>query len=197
MRIILNKAQPAPSGASQLDADWHRISGALVRVASPDPLASLYSNHHGWLHGWLRKKLGCTHHAADLAQDTFVRMLVRCDHLPLREPRAYLTTIANGLLIDHWRRQAIEHAWLEALANQAEPVAPSAEYRALMLETLMQVDRMLAGLPDKVRRAFLMAQIHGLTYKQIATEMKVSDRMVKKYMAQAMLACIALDTSHD
>ena len=60
----------------------------------------------------------------------------------------------------------------------------------------MQVDRMLASLSDKARRAFLMAQIHGLTYKEIAAELHVSDRMVKKYMAQAMLACIALDIAH-
>ena len=169
----------------------------VVHAASPsDPIANLYSNHHGWLHGWLRKKLGCTHHAADLAQDTFVRMLIRGDHQAIREPRAYLTTIANGLLIDHWRRQEIEHAWLATLAAQPEPITPSPEYRALILEALMQVDRMLASLSDKARRAFLMAQIHGLTYKEIAAELHVSDRMVKKYMAQAMLACIALDIAH-
>lgn len=166
-------------------------------ASSSDPVANLYKSHHGWLHGWLRKKLGCTHHAADLAQDTFVRMLIRCDHQAIREPRAYLTTIANGLLIDHWRRQEIERAWLETLANQSEPITPSPEHRVLMLEALMQVDRMLAGLSDKVRRAFLMAQIHGLTYKQIAAELDVSERMVKKYMAQAMLACIALDIAHE
>nr|WP_049831585.1 sigma-70 family RNA polymerase sigma factor [Janthinobacterium sp. Marseille] len=170
-----------------------------MRIVNPhsDSVALLYSSHHGWLHGWLRKKLGCTHHAADLAQDTFVRMLIRCDHQALREPRAYLTTIANGLLIDHWRRQELERAWLEALANQPEPITPSPEYRALILEALLQVDRMLESLSDKTRRAFLLAQIHGYTYKQIAVELKVSERMVKKYMAQAMLACIALDIAHD
>lgn len=162
-----------------------------------ESISHLYSSHHGWLHGWLRKKLGCTHHAADLAQDTFVRMLVRCDYQALREPRAYLTTIANGLLIDHWRRQELERAWLEALASQPEPITPSPEYRALILEALLQVDRMLESLSDKVRQAFLLAQIHGYTYKQIAEELQVSDRMVKKYMAQAMLACIALDIAHD
>ncbi|WP_269147395.1 sigma factor, partial [Herbaspirillum lusitanum] len=36
---------------------------------------SFYSSHHGWLFGWLRKKLGCTHNAADVAQDTFVRII--------------------------------------------------------------------------------------------------------------------------
>ncbi len=32
---------------------------------------TLYTDHHGWLQGWLRKKLGDVHQAADLAHDTF------------------------------------------------------------------------------------------------------------------------------
>ncbi|MES2531993.1 MAG: RNA polymerase subunit sigma, partial [Pseudomonadota bacterium] len=34
------------------------------------PLHTLYRDHHGWLQGGLRKKLGNAFDAADLAQDT-------------------------------------------------------------------------------------------------------------------------------
>ena len=33
-------------------------------------LGLLYADHHGWLSGWLRSRVGCSHTAADLAQDT-------------------------------------------------------------------------------------------------------------------------------
>ncbi|WP_049019952.1 sigma factor, partial [Burkholderia cenocepacia] len=36
---------------------------------------ALYADHHAWLRGWLSRKLGCAHRAADLAHDTFVRLL--------------------------------------------------------------------------------------------------------------------------
>ena len=36
---------------------------------------ALYAEHHRWLLGWLRQRLGCLHDAADLAQDTFIRVL--------------------------------------------------------------------------------------------------------------------------
>ncbi len=152
--------------------------------------ALLYADHHGWLVGWLRKKLGCSQQAADLAQDTFLRVLQRPEHEGLREPRAYLTTIARGLLINFWRRQDIERAWLEALAAQPEALAPSPEEQALMLEALFEIDALLLQLPDKVRRAFLWSQLDGLTYREIAEKLGVSERMVKKYMAQAMLHCL-------
>lgn len=55
---------------------------------------------------------------------------------------------------------------------------------------------MLQGLPEKVRTAFLMSQVGGSTYAKIATELSVSERMVKKYMAQAMLHCLRLEVEY-
>ncbi len=156
-------------------------------------LHRFYADHHGWLNGWLRRQLGCSQRAADLAQDTFVRVLSKDDDMAaIREPRAYLHTIAKGLLINHWRRRQIEQAYLDALALQPEPVAPSPESQALIVETLLRIDAMLAQLPTRVRSAFLMSQLHGMTYAAIATELGVSERIVKKYMAQAMLHCLML-----
>jgi len=156
-------------------------------------LHRFYADHHGWLNGWLRRQLGCSQRAADLAQDTFVRVLSKDDDMAaIREPRAYLHTIAKGLLINHWRRRQIEQAYLDALALQPESVVPSPESQALIVETLLRIDAMLAQLPTRVRSAFLMSQLHGMTYAAIATELGVSERMVKKYMAQAMLHCLML-----
>ena len=50
----------------------------------------------------------------------------------------------------------------------------------------------LASLPAKVREALLLNRLDGLTYAQIAVKLGVSERMVKKYMAQAMLHCLTL-----
>lgn len=155
----------------------------------------LYRQHHPWLLGWLRTRLGCPHNAADLAHDTFLRLLGSRRPLGrVNEPRAYLTTIARGLVIDHWRRRDIEQAWQEAVAHLPEAQAPSPETRALVVEALLRIDAMLDGLRDKVREAFLLAQLDGLGYREIGARLGVSERMVKKYMAQAMLACVlALD----
>lgn len=150
----------------------------------------LYVAHIGWLRQFLRRKLGGdVHQAADLAQDTFVRLLMRPRTLT-DEPRAYLSTIARGLLVDHWRRQTVERAWAETLASQPPAMAPSAEDQAIVIETLCQIDAMLARLADKPRRAFVLSQIHEMTYREIGEELGVSERMVKKYMAQAMLQCL-------
>jgi RNA polymerase sigma-19 factor, ECF subfamily len=157
-----------------------------------DTVHTLYHDHHGWLSGWLRRKLGCNHQAADLAQDVFVRIMSSPMQQTIREPRAYLTRVAHGLVVNHWRRREIEQAYLDALMQLPESIVPSVEQRLLVLETLFEIERMLAGLPAKVSQAFLLSQMDGMKYADIAIELGVSERMIKKYMAQAMLACLTL-----
>ena len=162
--------------------------------AAPD-LATVYGDQHSWRLGWLRRKLRGSDHAADLAQDTFVRLLsaqAEQRALVLREPRAYLTTVARNLLINHVQRLALEQAWMDAMAQLPQPMAPSPEQQLLILETLYQIDAMLNGLPPKVREAFLLSQLDGLTYAQVALQLGVTDRTVKRYMAQAFAQCILL-----
>ncbi|TCK07471.1 sigma-70 family RNA polymerase sigma factor [Marinobacterium mangrovicola] len=155
--------------------------------AHSSDIHNLYTHHSGWLHSWLRKRLGCSETAADLAQDTYLRVLQRdrCG-IRVREPRAYLAKIAKGLMINHWRRLDIERAYLDALSVQPDAVSPSAEEHHLVIEALLEIDALLRRLPEKPRRAFLMSRLDGHTYAQIGEALGVSERMVKKYMAQAM-----------
>lgn len=170
-------------------------------AAQPD-IAALYLDHHGWLQGWLRRRIGDAHQAADLAQDTFVRLLTssfgRGDAAAaqpaaaLREPRAYLATVAKHVLVNHLRRQSLEQAYLQALAVLPEPEALSPERQLMVLQALQEIDAMLDALPPKVRAVFILSQIDGLTYAEIAEALGVGLRSVKRYMAQAMAECILL-----
>ncbi|MCK9801212.1 RNA polymerase subunit sigma [Pseudomonas chlororaphis] len=150
---------------------------------------TLYSAHHGWLNSWLRRKLGCPDSAADLAQDTFMRVLTARETPTLIEPRAFLTTIAKRVLSNHYRRQDLERAYLEALAQMPEQSAPSEEERAIILQTLMELDQLLDGLPRLVKRAFLLAQVDGLSYGEIAKELGISIATVKRHLNKAALRC--------
>ncbi|WP_176516334.1 sigma-70 family RNA polymerase sigma factor [Pseudomonas faucium] len=149
----------------------------------------LYCEHHGWLHGWLRKRLGNGFDAADLAQDTFVRVIKARSALEIREPRPYLSRIAKGLLIDLFRRRSLEQAYLEALAALPEAVHPSLEEQAILLQALVEIDRLLQGLGAKVKQVFMLSQFDGLTYPQIAEHLNISVRSVNNYMAKAMEHC--------
>ncbi|MCK9815496.1 sigma-70 family RNA polymerase sigma factor [Pseudomonas sp. MAFF 302046] len=153
---------------------------------------SLYEDHHSWLCGWLRKKLGCVDNAADLAQDTFVRVLSKRKDIELREPRAYLSTIARSLMIDLFRRRDLEQAYLETLAALPEPTAISPETRALIIETLMEIDTLLDGLGTRTREVFLMTQLDGLSHVEIGRRLQISVNTVKKHAVRALTHCLLL-----
>lgn len=149
----------------------------------------LYHDHHHWLTGWLRRKLGCPESAADLAHDTFIRVLTAREAPTLIEPRAFLTTVAKRVLFNFYRRQDLERAYLDALAQMPEHVAPSEEERAIILQTLIELDQLLDGLPVQVKRAFLLAQLDGLTYAQIGAELGISIATVKRHLNKAAMRC--------
>ncbi|MEZ0509571.1 sigma-70 family RNA polymerase sigma factor [Pseudomonas sp. Env-44] len=154
-----------------------------------NPVEVLYNDHHHWLTGWLRRKLGCPEKAADLAQDTFIRVLSAREAPTLIEPRAFLTTVAKRVLFNFYRRQDLERAYLEALAQMPEHVAPSEEDRAIILQTLLELDQLLDGLPKQVKRAFLLAQLDGLTYAQIGAQLGISIATVKRHLTKAAMRC--------
>ena len=155
----------------------------------------LYSNHHGWLQGWLRGKLGSAFDAADLAHDTYLRILARGRAPRPEESRQHLAQIANGLMVDLFRRRHIEAAYMEALAHLPPAAMPTPETRALIIEALTEIDAILASLPAKVREAFLLCKVEGLDYREIARRLDVSVSSVEKYMVRALLACCAVQAT--
>jgi len=159
--------------------------------ASAD-VGRLYQDHHRWLVELLRRRLGGdTEHAADLAQDTFERLMRAGPGPGLREPRAYLTTVATRLMANFFRRAALERSYLEALAHAPLAHQPSAEDRALVLEALASVSRVLDGLPPRTRNVFLYAQLDGLPYRDIAEMMGLTLNVVQKDMIKAIAHCHA------
>lgn len=172
---------------SQPPAD---ISPPGYATPSTRALDDLYREHQPWLFNWLRSKLSCPFDAGDLSQDTFVRLL-SVDLAGLREPRAYLLVIANRLMINRYRRQKVEADVLQQMthlldtSNDKGPAEIVAARDLLHRVLLMLTEE----LPDKPRKAFLMARLDGMAYRDIARRLQVSESSVKQYIAKTLLHC--------
>lgn len=152
----------------------------------------LYLDHHHWLVGWINRRVAENADAQDLAQNTFVRLLGKSELPDLQAPKAYLKTVAGGLVVNFYRRKDIEQAYLDALATIPEGEQASPEVIHEHLELLVQISLMLDGLPEKVKQAFLMAQLDGMQYREIGEQLGVSVSSVKKYMFKATRHCLLL-----
>ncbi|MCD0503651.1 sigma-70 family RNA polymerase sigma factor [Bordetella petrii] len=166
---------------------------------SQPSIDTLYTDHHAWLRAWLQRRLGNAADAADLAHEAFLRLILKPASRGFDNPlqaRAYLRAMAQGMCINLWRRREIEQAWLDTLAAQPEGYAPSAERQAMVLEALQEIATLLQGLPGKAAQAFLLSSVCGMTAAEVGGELGVSSRMVRKYVAQAMLRCMQAQAAH-
>ncbi|MQU43702.1 sigma-70 family RNA polymerase sigma factor [Pseudomonas helleri] len=153
-------------------------------------VGGLFRSHYQWLCTRLRRHLDSSAHAEDIAADTFVQLLTSPGVAPIRQPRALLTTIAQRLMYQLWRRRDLERAYLDALQLDDVYEAPSPEDLAQMIEALQCIDQLLDGLPAKVKATFLLSQVNGLTYPEIAAELGISQRSVSDYMTKAVNRCL-------
>ncbi|MHC8319160.1 sigma-70 family RNA polymerase sigma factor [Pseudomonas sp. GB2N2] len=153
-------------------------------------VGGLFRAHYPWLCASLRRHLGASSSVEDIAAETFAQLLESPGLMPIREPRALLTTIAHRLIYQLWRRRDLERRHLEQLHHFDQPHANSPEKLLQLTQALHGLDRTLERLPGKVRATFLLSRIDGLTYPQIATELGISQRSVSVYMTRSQALCV-------
>ena len=66
------------------------------------------------------------------------------------------------------------------------------ERQDIVLQALEEVGAMLQSLSPKAARAFTLAVVCEMTDDEVGAALQVSGRMVRKYVAQAMLGCLSL-----
>jgi RNA polymerase sigma-70 factor (ECF subfamily) len=152
----------------------------------------IYGEHQPWLLQRLQARLQHRQDAEDLTAETFVQLLTQPDLASIREPRAFLTTLARRLLFHFWRRRDLEQAYLDAVRQIGDTHAIGADEQAMLTEALVRIDRALDGLSATARKAFLFSQLDGLTYAQIATRLNISVMTVRRHVARGIACCCAV-----
>lgn len=150
-------------------------------------LQDLFNLHRSALLRFLTHRVGCADTAADLAQESFLRLLRLGPALQMSDARAYLFTAAANLARDHLR-----HARIARPADNAEDIlaempdpAPSAERQAIARDELARAGALLAELPERTRMAFEMHRLGGYSQAEIAAHLGVSVTLVWRMIHQA------------
>ena len=146
-----------------------------------------HKDFRGQLERFLKRGIASSDDVNDLAQEVFLRLL-RVERPELiRAPREYLYRIAKHVLWE-WRSRE-KRAASYSVAYSREPLVADAESVGFRLDQDgLDVRRALEALPKAQAAALILRWYYGMTYKQIAAELDVTDRMVKRYIVKGYAA---------
>ncbi|WP_036139028.1 RNA polymerase sigma factor [Luteibacter sp. 9135] len=157
---------------------------------SPNGLAHVLLEQDGPLHRYVRSRTGHAWDAQDLVQETYLRLL-SADPESIRNPEAYLFTVATNLLRQRAggrqpgaREEGGRDDLLERLATPCHAEADvDRDVRSKRLLALME------RLSPKCRAVMLLHYRDDLSYRDIADQLDLSVHMVKKYIVKGLAAC--------
>jgi RNA polymerase sigma-70 factor (ECF subfamily) len=149
----------------------------------------LFEQHSDALQAFFYRRVRAKPDAADLAQEVYLRILRVADPDAIRNPEAYLFTVAANLLKENAVANRRKAELIEA-DDGHDAEAPANIDGSL--DTSRRIERLrvvLGQLPLKCQAAVLLQYRHGLSYQEIALRLDVSPHMVKKYLGQALTQC--------
>lgn len=159
----------------------------------------LFHAHRHELTRCLYRIVRCEQAAADLTQETYMRLVNLAQTTSVIYPRALLFRTATNLAIDYLRKgKSDRHTGdiLEA-AVEVPSGAPSAERAVFDKQRLKIFLSAIDTLSPRCREAFLLHRVHDCSYRDIADRLEISESAVEKLIMRALLHCRATLRQHD
>lgn len=154
--------------------------------------------HEPKLRAWLKARFPAVGDADDLVQEAYARLMQAHATGPIACPRALLFVTARNLALNQLRHQRIERpegaAEIDALsvADEREG-APEALAQAEDFQVLI---RAIQALPERCRQIVTLRKIYGLSQKEVAERLGISEHTVEAQGGIGLRKCIEYFRRH-
>lgn len=147
--------------------------------------------HEPELRAYLRRRFPSLADIDDLVQETYARLVRARNAGAVSEARPYLFATARNTACDLFRRRRIVSftplADLEALSVvEDKPATGEALDRATEIEILHQA---IAALPPRCREVLTLCKLYGLSHREVAKQLGISEHTVHAQVALGVLRC--------
>jgi RNA polymerase sigma-70 factor (ECF subfamily) len=148
--------------------------------------------HHAALIQFLTRRLRVSADAADVAQETYIRMLQYEGSREIQSPASLLYRIAINVANDHGRAEQARRVTEQCRIDDVELESdlPSADREIAAQEELELLHAAIAALPARCQQVFLLSRVQRMTYPQIARHCGISVKMVEKHISHALELCL-------
>ena len=141
--------------------------------------------HEADVRAWLRRTGSLAADVDDIVQETYCRLAALEAVSHIASGRAYFFRTARNIAIERIRRARIVRidCVTEIDALNVVDDEPSPERVVAGRRELRRVQALIEGLPERCRQIFTLRRIHGLSQREVATRLGVTENVVE---AQAM-----------
>lgn len=124
----------------------------------------------------------------DVVQESYAVVAALDDISHVQHPRAYLFSVARSIVLQQLRRSRVVSIEAVAEVDQLEVSHDerSPEQHAVAGQALRRVGELLAGLPRRRREAFVLRKLEGLSQREIARRMGISENTVEKHIGKCL-----------
>ena len=166
-------------------------SDAPVRADPSEFVGHVFRKYNESLVRYLSVRLCSLPDAEEVAQEAYARMLKLDEPDTISHLQAYLFKIASNIAIDRIRSQSRQpqHVTLDAVTEGVMTPFPDVGRVVEARQQLQLISEIVAELPPKCRKAFLLYKFKGQSYREIATHMQLTESMIRKYVLRAIVYC--------
>lgn len=171
------------------DYQGYSDSELLTHIAADDELAfaEVYRRYKGVLFLHARKILGNDEEAKDVLQELFTTLWIKKNSISLKSSlSAYLYAAVRNRIFDMISHRKIEEKYIASLAAFIEKGEYVTDQQLLEQELKEAIEKEVALLPPKMREVFELSRNQELSYKEIADQLHISDKTVKKQVNNAL-----------
>ena len=124
--------------------------------------------------------------AEDAAQEAFVRLWEHRDRWESGSARAVVFRIGRNIALDLRRRADVRRRWRRDHRYDPTLSPPTPEEELTGTELLLRFREALESLPPRRREVFELIRLRGLSHRDVAEVLEVSDQTVANHMRLAM-----------
>lgn len=118
--------------------------------------------------------------AEEICQEAFIRYYTRMDQFPDADQAKYwLIRVSKNLALNSAKRSGRERRAYDRVGHEPKRVPTEGEQHVLREESQQQVLEALELLPEKLKTVLVMKEYGGLSYRDIAKSLGISEGNVK------------------